>query len=268
MAADALAIKVAGKVAAGATEALNLAFGPGRRLMTITLEATRNVVEHAYAGRDIGDVELRIGLNEEDVGPDSEREVFVCVRDFGWGCPLTPTSSDPPGLGLSIMSELSEGLAIRSLKDGGTEIGASLRLGRSPIEAEARIPSRVRTPVAKSELGFGDPAFLLPVLPRAMAAHAVAMDGSMEAVGETILRGQKIAHLLARSGGPPTISLIAGEGAESLEVHVGALSQARADALLSDFERELGTDERARIEVDSDLEPSASSALLLELSLH
>jgi anti-sigma regulatory factor (Ser/Thr protein kinase) len=231
MAADDLAVKVAAKVAAGVAEALDLAFGPGRRLTAITLEATRNVVEHAYAEESTGAIELRIALEpprpHNGNGPQPP-EIHVSVRDFGDGCPLEPTSNDPPGLGLSIMSELSEELTITSRRDGGTEIDALVRSGGMASEV---LPRAEADPLeAVSELAFGSPDFLRAVLPRAMAAHAAEMDASIDAVEDAMQAGRTIAASLADERGVPAIRIARSE--DGLAVQIGTLGAAADRELL------------------------------------
>ena len=240
MTANALAVKVAGRIAAGAAEALDLGFGPARRLTAITLEATQNAVEHAYLDRDLGAIELAIGLGPPGAAGAARngdgREIRVSVRDFGGGCPLTPTSSEPPGLGLSIMSELSEMLMIRSRRDGGTEIDALVRSaasghdGASPEHAAGAEPPR-----SASELVFGDPGFLAPVLPRAIAMHVAALDGSIDAVGDAIARGRAISRSLADDPHLPAIAIGEVGCAGPLRVGIGPLAPARAEALVADL---------------------------------
>jgi anti-sigma regulatory factor (Ser/Thr protein kinase) len=208
MAADDLAIKVAAKVAAGVADALDLEFGPGRRLTAITLEATRNVVEHAYREGAAGAIELRIGLEpprpHNGDGPHPP-EIHVSVRDFGNGCPLEPTAAEPPGLGLSIMSELSEELTITSRRDGGTEVDALVRSGGEPSAAVAREQPDPLTAV--SELSFANSAFLRAVLPRAMAAHAAEMDASIDSVGDAMEAGRTISDSLGEELIPPAVRI-------------------------------------------------------------
>ena len=124
MAADEMAVPVASKVAAGAAEAMGLPFGPTRRLTAITLEAVRNAVEHAYAGGRTGAIEVAIDCESSGNGNGYGPEIHIHVQDYGAGCPLEPTSADPPGLGLSIMSESSD--MIESPSPGGSaEVGSS-----------------------------------------------------------------------------------------------------------------------------------------------
>jgi anti-sigma regulatory factor (Ser/Thr protein kinase) len=221
MAADDLAVKVSAKVAAGAAEALDLSFGPGRRLTAITLEATRNVVAHAYADGSAGAIELRIGLRAPRTlngNAPLAPEIHVSVRDFGNGCPLEPTSADPPGLGLSIMSELSEELTITSRRDGGTEIDALIRSGGAASEAPPS--TEADSPEAVSEFRFGSPRFLRAVLPRAMAAHAAEMDSSIDSVGDAIVTGRAISESLDHGRVPPFVRVSRGD--HGLLVQIGS----------------------------------------------
>ena len=119
------------------------------------VEATRNAVQHAYADLPVGDVVLGMTMHRAEAGSGYSDELVVSVRDFGDGCPFEPTSSHPPGLGLSLMSELSENLVIQSHKRGGTEIDATIRL-----PGDGRVPGLRDAASHGSTFEFRDPAFL------------------------------------------------------------------------------------------------------------
>lgn len=241
--ATALGIILAGRVAAGAADALSLGFGPERRLTAVAIEAARNVVEHAYVDRDAGDIELSIDLAGD--GSDADRgrgqpaagDLFVTVRDSGGGCPLTPTSSEPPGLGLAMMSELSEALSIKSRRDLGTEINATIRFDRDGTALNGAGREGQPEPSGSSErsrLEFGDSTFLFSILPRVMAAHAAGRQSTVEAVTEVVSRGRKMATLLAEYFG--TIGIVIDtddtrDGAAGLRVRLGPVEASEADRL-------------------------------------
>jgi anti-sigma regulatory factor (Ser/Thr protein kinase) len=253
MAADELAVPVAAKVAAGAIEALHLAFGPGRRLTAIALEATRNVVDHAYTnGSSGGAVELTIA-SDPDAGTNGDSPgVHVHVRDYGNGCPLEPTSSDPPGLGLSIMSELSEELQIKSRRDGGTEIDAVIRTDGPPEAAEP--PPEATPPEAASEMRFGDPTFLSAVLPRTIAAHAAAMGASIDAVEGSIRVGDAISRSIADYPELPAVRVLHERGA--LRVQIGPVGADAGNAIRSFLEPELGFEQGPDLETRESFDPT------------
>lgn len=236
---------LAGRVATGAAEALALGYGPERRLTAIAIEATRNVVEHAYVDREVGGIELSIELlGEREREPASvtpgQGEILIRISDTGGGCPLTPTSSEPAGLGLTMMSELSEALTIDSRRDRGTEIGATISFPRgdspmSPTEAGSRPEDRQVT--GATEMVFGDPAFLVPIVPRVLSAHASRPDITLDALESVVAQGTSLAKRLAEEEAPPPISVAPGPDADALSVHIGPVQPDRGRVLVDDLRR-------------------------------
>jgi anti-sigma regulatory factor (Ser/Thr protein kinase) len=245
--ADERAIQVAGKLAAGAAEALELAPGPARRLSSIAIEATRNVVQHAYVDLDPGDVEIALTANR-GAAPDGRDEILLTVRDFGAGCPLAPTSKDPPGLGLSMVSELSEAMYLNSAKHRGTEIGATIRVPGNDDESEPRVPAS-----RGSRIDFIDPEFLAPVIPRAIAVHAAGGGASVDAVRLAIAGGRGIADCIDRDaiaadGG--TISIDQADGSDDLDVWMGPMPTSSGEPLLTRLRSRLDGAQPCRMEPD------------------
>ncbi len=175
-----------------------------------------------------GDVELDLALRRAEPG-GAEDELVVTIRDFGAGCPLEPTASEPPGLGLSIISELSEALRIDSQRQAGTAIDATIRIG-GDAAATADRPAATRG----SRLSFGGAAFLAPVIPRALAVHAAAGGGSVDAVRAAIEAGRGIAAALApeaAAGRAPAVAIDCPREAGSLEVLIGPIVAGAVEAL-------------------------------------
>jgi anti-sigma regulatory factor (Ser/Thr protein kinase) len=264
MAADDMAVPVAAKVAAGAAEALDLSFGPGRRLTAITLEATRNAVEHAYSHEKPGAIELSIGL-ENHSGNGAAPEIHVHVRDFGNGCPLEPTSADPPGLGLSIMSELAEQLRLTSRRDGGTEIDAALAIDAASAE-EARPPPEAEPPTADSEMDFGDPAFMRSILPRTIAAHAAAMEASIDAIEGAIRTGSAISRSLTAYDELPRVRVRQSEGA--LKVEIGPVGTEVGGAIRTFLEPEFGFEDGPALETRESIDATGFIVVCVTIPLH
>lgn len=226
--ADRRAVELASKLASGTIEALDLATEPARRLTAVFVEGTRNAVEHAYTDRPTGDVELELGRRRGVAGGDRE-ELVVTIRDFGCGCPLGPTSSEPPGLGLSIISELSEDLRISSQRQAGTVIDATIRIPADRGPAPGR-----SAPTRGSLLTVADPAFLAPVVPRAIAVHAATSGGSVDAVRATIDGGRGIAAAIGphlHAGPTPALMIDSPERSDTLEVLIGPIDAEAATEL-------------------------------------
>lgn len=265
--ANPLGVTLAGRVAAGAAEALTLGFGPERRLTAIVVEATRNVVEHAYGDRGLGAVELSIDLQGDGGSrldpPAPAGSVVVWVRDSGTGCPLAPTSSNPPGLGLSMISELSEELTIHSRKDGGTEIGARVRFGDAEGDSRSDAPIPQASPTA-SELAFGDRSFLISILPRVISAYAAGQDGTIDGVARAMQDGQAIARRLDADETPPLIAISAGKDSAGVQLLIGPLPHPGARRLLADLEHQLSDQRGARLEAEA----TEQASVLVNVPVH
>ncbi|MFN8151481.1 MAG: ATP-binding protein [Solirubrobacterales bacterium] len=249
--ADARAIQVAAKLASGAAEALELAPGPARRLSTILVEGTRNAVEHAYADMPVGDVEIGVELHRGIPGGGEPVEVVATVRDFGNGCPLGPTPGDPPGLGLSIISQLSEGIAIRSEKNSGTELDATIRADAAEAGPD-RHPDHDHAAASHgSKIEITDPAFLSPVIPRAIGIHAAGAGASMDAVRDAIESGRRIAEAI--DPGPVSedgaaLAIDQPDGSGELEVRMGPMPPRAAERLSARLLSRLEHHERVSVE--------------------
>jgi serine/threonine-protein kinase RsbW len=77
-------------------------------------EACTNVVVHAYRG-DSGAADMTVSVERSDDG------LRVCVADDGVG--MVPRSDSPGlGLGMPLISELTDGFEVRGRPRGGTEL--------------------------------------------------------------------------------------------------------------------------------------------------
>jgi len=263
--ADGRAVEVAARLANGAAEALELDPGPARRLTAVAVEGTRNAVEHAYTNLPVGDVEIEVALRGSEPGSDEPDEVLVSIRDFGNGCALSPTPGEPPGLGLSIISELTECLSISSRKRHGTDVDAIIRIpgvGKERVEHGA--------PSHGSRIDFTDPVFLAPVIPRAIAVHAAGAGGSIDAVRSAIAGGRGIAgsiqeEAIAREGATASLSIDRPDGADELEVRMGPMPADVAGPLSGRLRAALDPVQRVSVEVNGD--PRGERRVLVELPL-
>lgn len=186
-------------------------------------------------------------------------EVVVTVSDFGEGCPFEPTADEPPGLGLSMMSELSEALSISSVKHAGTTIDATIRI---PSEA-AEDGDRLRSSEG-SRFDFHDPAFLKPVISRAIAVHASHRGGSIDAVRAAIDQGREIASAI--EPGPvaahgATLSIDGPNGSSALSVAMGPMPELAALGLRDRLLTRLHPSREVRVETTS-ADPSQRRVLV------
>ena len=97
-----------------------------------TSEAVTNSVLHAYRGRP-GAIQLTAAVVSD--------ELWVLVADHG--CGMQPRDNGPGlGLGLGLISQISEDLAIVPRSSGGTEVRMRFPLERVERMARPRSPSR------------------------------------------------------------------------------------------------------------------------------
>jgi len=223
-------IGVAAAVAAGVADALGLELEPATRLNTIAVEASRNVVAHAYPEGSPGPLELRIATPWEG-SRRSSSALTVSVSDRGEGIALTPTPGDPPGLGLSMICALSDAIAIRSEPSRGMSLDATLAIGGEPTPVA--VPAS--KPRGTSLLSFGSVGLLAAVLPRALAAHVREPALTLERLAETMVLGDAIARAVRSTpdAEAPDVS-IAPRGDDSrLRLRIGPFPVGGAGRLVS-----------------------------------
>lgn len=222
-------IGVAAAVAAGVADALALELEPATRLNTIAVEASRNVVAHAYPDGSPGPLELRIATPWE--GPRrSSSSLTVSVSDLGEGIALTPTPGDPPGLGLSMICALSDAIAIRSQPSRGMSLDATLAIG----DQAAPVAVPAAEPRGTSLLSFGSVALLTAILPRALAAHVRDPALTLERLAETMVLGDAIARAVrsALSMEAPDVRFAPRGDDGRLRVRIGPLPAGGAERLV------------------------------------
>lgn len=113
-------------------------------------------------------------------------------------------------------------MRISSQRRGGTVIDATIRIGDGGDTV-----GRSTVAPRGSRLTVGDPAFLAPVIPRAIAVHAAAGGGSVDAVRAAIDGGRGIAAAIepeAARGAAPTLTIDCPPRAGALEVLIGPLT--------------------------------------------
>jgi len=233
-------------VAIGSAEALELALEPATRLRTIAVEAAGNAIAHAYPDSHGGPLEL--GIAFEDGGEAARPRVHVRIHDDGVGLMLPPRAGDPPGLGLPILSSLSERFSLISGVDCGTTITATIDAGADPDSPGRRAPPAM---AGSCVLAFGDPAFLQPVLGRALAAQLSEERIDVDRLGRAIRTGDVIAAQLESSSPEspalPQIEIMRWPEAQQLRVSIGPLDGAACERLATGVEA--GADTVAGIEV-------------------
>ena len=225
---------LASATASGVADGLELDLEDATRLHTIVSEAADNVVAHAYPDQVGGSLTLRVGLEAEP-----SPLLRILVEDEGQGIALPPSAADPPGLGLSIITTLSDSVVVGSpATTGGTTLAASMLLDEEAGE-RPRGPAPQPTGAA-TELSLSDEAVASSVLPRVLMVHVGAQEGGLQRASEAILVGDAIAHTLEGDTGSDLIELRIAEaaGAPRVETRVGPLPEGAVAALVEEIENE------------------------------
>ena len=227
-------VRVAAAVASGVAESLHLDLEAAASLNAIAVEGSRNVVAHAYPSGLVGPIWMRI---EPPVAEATERrEVTISFRDSGRGCSFWPTSADPPGMGLSLICELSERTQITSRRGSGMDMEASVAVTED-FDPVTPLPAGNAAP-AGSELHFEETSLMGPVLSRALGAHLEGPGTTVDQIVDASRLGQAIAADLTKlEGDAPLIRVPERpEGQDApLSVRVGPLAPAAAEHLIDDL---------------------------------
>jgi hypothetical protein len=158
-----------------------------------------------------------------------EDEVHLRVCDEGVGVQLPPGPGSPPGLGFSIISTLAESFCMRSGVAGGTFIEATIDPDAAP---STRGTMRATPAPHSSRLEFGDPAFLQPVLGRALTAEMSGGRLQVSRLEEALMVGDAIAERLAEDGEPlPELEFTEGVRPHELLIRIVPTVAAAAERL-------------------------------------
>ncbi len=104
------------------------------RIALATSEAVTNTVRHAYSAES-GQVHVTAGIVSD--------EIWVLIADDG--CGLTPRSGRPGlGLGLGLIAQLSDRVAIVPRAGGGTEVRMSFDFVAAGVTRAPRVPATLR----------------------------------------------------------------------------------------------------------------------------
>ena len=166
---------------AGFAEVLEMEGAEIADLKTVVTEACMNVVVHAYAGEEIGPLEV-------DAWPD-DGDFVVTVRDYGSGIrPLADVERRSLRLGLPLMAALTSSFEIRRGSGGGTEIQM-----RMPIAVNGE-REQAETPVLADEtrINLKAGAKLGPVLSRVISMFATRADFSVDKLSDAVLLSDAI----------------------------------------------------------------------------
>ncbi|HVW45465.1 MAG TPA: ATP-binding protein [Solirubrobacterales bacterium] len=210
---------------AGLAEEIGMDEAATADLKTVVTEACMNVVVHAYP-------EGEVGLLEVEAVPDGGG-LTVSVRDFGRGISPRP-GVDRPSLriGLALIAALSSSFEIRGGVERGTEIRMHLPLHSRPLPEDGRAEPAEGPPVPdETELRVGTPAFLGPVLSRALTALAARHEITVDRISDAMLLADAISAAAPRGfeGGPVLLSIA--DRDEGVELKVGPMRSGAAESL-------------------------------------
>jgi serine/threonine-protein kinase RsbW len=189
-------------------------------LKTAVSEACNNVIVHAYGG-EAGP--LSVALQVQD------STVEIVVRDQGKGIQQLTPSEERMGVGLAVMSALSDRVELTGRSEGGTEVRMEFS-GRSFAHAAGREEQRSGT----GELPAGSlsgyiSATLAPVgllagvMGRVARALAASAQFSFDRFSDIYLISDAIAAHAERAASAGWISFALDPGDGKLELRVGPL---------------------------------------------
>ena len=166
-------------------------------LKTAVSEACNNVVMHAYDGV-AGPLLVQLAV--------SAQAVEVTVRDEGPGIRQLSSSEDRMGVGLAVISALSERAEFLAVPDGGTEVRMSFP-ARWPHDSVPPILSKPRVPEAPRERPgggirgtLGPVSLIAPVLGRLTRVLAAGSHFSLDRFSDLYLVMDNLAVHAAEHG--------------------------------------------------------------------
>jgi hypothetical protein len=228
-------VRMAAAVANGVAEALHLGLEATASLSAIAVEGARNVVAHAYPAGQAGPLRMRI--EPPPAGDPDDHEVTISFQDAGRGFSIWPTAGDPPGVGLSLVCELSERTQITTRRGVGTSIEAAVSVHDDfALERSAFADEGDRV---ECSINFEDTTLMAPVLPRALGAHVGGPEATVDQVAEASHLGEALAADLASlDGDPPPVRMPdrPDEPSSPLRIRVGPVGLGDADRLLEGLE--------------------------------
>ena len=198
-------------------------------LKTAVSEACNNVVVHAYNG-DPRPLSVSLDVHNETIG--------VTVRDQGRGFQQLTPSEERMGVGLAVISALSDRVEVLGGKEGGTEVRMEFAAvgGESSTARpdDVPCPGESTTPSLPGEISvtLAPVGLLAGVMGRVARALAASARFSFDRFSDIYLIADAIAAHAERSAGAGWIGFALGASDGRLELRVGPLragSGARLD---------------------------------------
>ena len=190
-------------------------------LKTAVSEACNNVVMHAYDGV-AGPLLVQLSV--------SASAVEVTVRDEGSGIHQLSSSEDRMGVGLAVISALSERAEFLAVPDGGTEVRMAFpprwpHATSAPVLAEPRVPEAPREHPGGGIRGtLGPVSLIAPVLGRLTRVLAAASHFSLDRFSDLYLVMDNLAVHAAEHGVGDRMEFGLDWGNRRLQVEVAPFS--------------------------------------------
>lgn len=197
-------------------------------LKTVVTEACMNVVVHAYAGSEVGPLEVEA---------QSELDgLTVVIRDHGGGIRPRPDVERPSlRIGLTLIAALSSSFEIRGGADRGTEIRMHL-----PLQARQDVAAPASTfAVAAGDatrIRVGPPEIVGPVLSRALSALVARQDVGVDRLSDTMLLSDAISARAPEGFTDGHVALSIAELPDRIQVKVGPMTDGGAERLRQSFD--------------------------------
>jgi anti-sigma regulatory factor (Ser/Thr protein kinase) len=196
-------------------------------LKTVVTEACMNVVVHAYAGSEIGPLEVEAETELEGL--------TVVIRDHGGGIRPRPDVEQPSlRIGLTLIAALSSSFEISGGAERGTEIRMHLPLRARDEDSQpttaalaADDPTRIRV---------GPPEIVGSVLSRALSALVARQDVGIDRLSDAMLLSDAISARAPEGFTDGHVSLSIAELPDRIELKVGPMTEGGAERLRQSFD--------------------------------
>lgn len=205
-------------------------------MQTAVSEACNNVIQHAYAAA-AGPMDIDVQMLEGAI------EVSVADRGSGVEPVLAPPGQaiwDVRGLGLTIMSALSDSMELRTRGDGGLKVRLrfasptvhALQAPADPVELDLGEP-RSQAGGTRMALAIGPPGLAATVLPRVLGAIVARSHLSTDRISDLLTVADAIASNAPRVTARAHLRAHATARGRSVELRVGPLTPGGTEWLLA-----------------------------------
>ncbi|HEX8753657.1 MAG TPA: ATP-binding protein [Solirubrobacterales bacterium] len=194
-------------------------------LKTVVTEACMNVVVHAYPEGEAGLLEVEAMLELDGL--------TVVVRDFGMGIHPRPDVDRPSlRIGLTLIAALSSSFEIKGGVGRGTEIRMHLPLqARDETEERDRAAAAAPVRMEATELEFGPPELVGPILGRALAALAARHEIAVDRISDAMLLSDAISAGAPQAFTDGHVKMSIADRPAGVELRIGPMTNGGAERL-------------------------------------